>query len=158
MRRGAILLEVLLSIGLFAGAASFTIAALRAAVTALERERAEQLALDLARSTLGELEAGLVSFQDIRDGERRGVGSLTEYRPAGDLGDDPAAQRWTFEVSSQRTEYAGLSLVELTVREQRDEPDEGIRVTLRQLMRLRAEDADPYEQDELLEGLPETAP
>jgi len=66
-------------------------------------------------------------------------------------------------VETSRSEFQGLTLVELTVREITAEtgPDEapaGASFTLRQLMALRETDAEAYEVDEMLEGLPEFEP
>jgi type II secretory pathway pseudopilin PulG len=154
-RRGAALFEVLVSMALFIGAAAVTLAAVRSALDALARERREQMALDLVRSTLAELEAGLISFQDLRDGERRGVGSLEAFEPSEPPANLGTAPWWSFDLESERTEFTGLSLVTLTVTEQLPDDSEGIHVTLRQLMPLRETDAEAFQEDEMLRDLPE---
>lgn len=138
IRRGGILLETLLAIALFAGAAAFTLGAARSAFTRLDQTRREQLALDLARATLAEIEAGLLSLADLRDGERGSVGSLDDYAPSGSLDDVDLATRWAFDVVVDPTPYGDLSLVTLTVREETASGgDAGTSITLRQLLRLR---------------------
>ena len=160
--RGSVLFEILLSVALFVGAATFALGAMKSVFSALDRTRREQEALDLARSALAELEAGLTTTADLRGDGPRSVGSMkaNDRRRL-----DPAAatSRWVFDLDTQRTEFAGLSLVELTVSEgTEDGPDpsspQGISVTIRQLMPLRESEAEAYEQDDLLEGLPEMEP
>ena len=74
-RRGAILLEVMLAIGLFAGAGAFCLGVTKSLFSALERTDRRRLAIDLARSKMAELEAGLITVQDLRDEWSGGVGS-----------------------------------------------------------------------------------
>jgi hypothetical protein len=148
-RGGGILLEVLVSLALFVGAATFTLGATRHAIDGIERMRRRAEAVDLARAKLAELEAGLVSLADLRDaadGVDR-VGSL-------DSREDPV---WLVDVTTGRTEFTGLTLVELTIVEV-DDPDapaaDQVSVTLRQLMALRDGAAGAFEEDEMLRDLP----
>jgi hypothetical protein len=62
---GGILLELLLSIGLFAVAAAFTLSAMRTAVDGIGRVERRARAFDLAASRLAELDAGLVAAGDL---------------------------------------------------------------------------------------------
>ncbi len=157
MRRGALLLEVLLAVGLFVGAGTVCLVATRTQNAALLRVQREQEALDLARSKLAELEAGLITVLDLRGDWSGAVGSL-EPEALGAGG--PA--RWSLDVHTGRSEYRGLSLVELTVTEVPQGPraaaPEPITVTLRQLLPLRRVEERPYEADDLLEGVREAAP
>jgi len=150
-RRGGILLEVMVSMAIFIAAAAFVLSATRNVFSGLERSMRDQQAVDLARSKMAELDAELVSIMDLRDGVIRSVGSIEAYRDE----DGPVDSRpaWIIEVSTERSEHANLTLVELTVREDRVGED-AARYTLRQLIRLREEDAEAYEEDDLLEGLP----
>lgn len=160
--RGGVLLEVLLSIGIFVTGATFTLAASRNVFHAIARTQRKQLALDLARSALAELEAGLITPADLR-GEVGRIGSIDTFgvEESGRL--DPTEPLWVYDVQTSRTEFTGLSLVELTVREEYESdfmPADAtvISVTLRQLMPLREEEEEAYESDEMLEGLPEANP
>ncbi len=94
-RRGALLLEVLLSIALFAGAAAFALGASRSVFDALDRAKRQQAALDIARSKMAELEAGLITVRDLRSQWTGEIGSsqadLDFDAPHGGL-------RWTIEV------------------------------------------------------------
>jgi hypothetical protein len=149
-RRGGILLEVMLSMAIFVAAAAFVLSATRNVFNGLERSNREQQAVDLARSKMAELDAGLISIMDLRGSDIRRVGSIDRY------GDDDGAAasrlRWIVDVSTQRTAYRNLTLVELTVREDRDGADVASN-TLRQIVRLREQDVEEYEPDDLLEGL-----
>jgi hypothetical protein len=155
------LLEVVLSVALFVGAASFTLAATSSLFGALERIDRRQHVIDLARSKMAELEAGQVTLGELRGEWSGAVGSRLK---SDDLDVEPSGPTWEIDVETSRTEFPGLSLVELTVSEITEEVDPdggapaGISFTLRQLMALREIDTEVYETDELLEGLPEVEP
>lgn len=133
LRRGGMLLEIVLGIALFTGAASFTLASVRSVFQTLHQARLRQAAIDLARSKLSELEAGLINLADLQSGEPNQTGSV-------DLGDPAQAAplAWRLAVTTQRSEYTGLSLVEITV-EQAGNVENPMRYTLRQLVALGAE-------------------
>jgi hypothetical protein len=143
--RGGILLEALLALALFSGAALLTLGAARSAFTGLSRAERQHLAADIAASRLAELEAGLINLADLRGAELQTIGSIEL--------DDAFADRWIVEARTQRSEHRGLTLVELTVREAGNAPD-AVSITLRRLLTLREIDPDEYEEDDLLRGLP----
>ena len=60
MRRGALLLETLLALALFVGAAGYTLVVLRDAIASTDRLERRAEALDLAGSRLAAIEAGIV--------------------------------------------------------------------------------------------------
>jgi len=66
-RRGSVLLEILLAIALFAGAAVFTLMALRNALAGTQRASWRMRAVDLAASRMAELELGLVEEEAEAD-------------------------------------------------------------------------------------------
>ncbi len=149
-RRGGILFEVMLSLALFVGAAAVTIGTVRNVMTALERAAREQQAVDLARSRMAELEAGLINLNDLRDGSRSAIGSFEGF-----LGDEfGRGDDWTVAVSTERTEYPGLTLVAITVRDAGADEDRpgAVGFTLRQLLRLGDEDELEFEEDDLFDG------
>ena len=159
-RRGALLLEVLLSIALFAGAAAFALGAASSVFDALDRSKRQQQAIDIARSKMAELEAGLITIRDLRS---EWSGEIGSYEPDVDFDSFRRGLRWEIDVETFPTEYAGLNLVELTVTELSDDTgDESAFIpmsfTLRQLMPPRETEAEAYREDELLEGLPEIEP
>lgn len=147
-RLGAVLFEVLLSIALFVGAAAFAMGTSRAMIGNLDRAHREQQAVDVARSKMAELRAGLISIADLQGERIVGVGSLDHFNEQ-----QAGEQQWTIEIDTSRTEHPGLNLVELTVTELSTRPD-AASYTLRQLVRLRdVDDDEMYQHDELLEGL-----
>lgn len=157
--RGALLLEVLISIALFAGTAAFTLGAANSVFDALDRAKRELEAVDIARSKMAELQTGMISVRDLRS---QWSGDIGSYQPDADFDSLQSSLRWTIEVQTSPTEYTGLSLVELTVSELTLQTQEQggravINFTLRQLMSLSAEDIEGYQEDELLEGLPESS-
>jgi type II secretory pathway pseudopilin PulG len=141
LRRGGILLEVVLAISLFAGAAAFALASVRSVFSTLEQARLLQEAIDLARSKMSELELGLITLADLRGNEPQRIGSF-DFRGDGQ-GAGPA---WQIDVTTQRTEFTGLSLVELTVA-QTEPVEQPTRYTLRQLMSLRDAGTAEYEAE-----------
>ena len=156
-RRGSILFEVVLAVALFVGAAAYTLAAVRSVFTTLDQTRRRQEAVDLARSKLAELEAGLISLNDLREG---GTGaSFADGRESANRGGKPVSggdAKWVFDVKVHRSEFTDLTLVELTVREESpvENDSNAMSFTLRQLMALRQSKTPGYQQDEMLEKLP----
>jgi hypothetical protein len=138
-RRGGILFEVVLAVALFGGAAAFTLASVRSVFTTLDQTRRQQELVDLARSKLAQLEAGLITLADLRGGQSAIDGSPEVGRALGIL-----------DLKTSRTEFTGLTLVELTVGENiggpTSENSNAMSYTLRQLMSLRANKAQPFEQ------------
>ncbi|MCA9292154.1 MAG: hypothetical protein KDA25_13560 [Phycisphaerales bacterium] len=159
-RRGAVLFEVVLSIALFIAAAAFTLSTARSVLTSLDASHRRLLACDLARSRMAELELGIIGLADLRDQDGFGAAAVGSI----DVGAmvttdrDPQSVRWRFDVRTERSEHPGLSVVILTVSEDTDvsDPDAstGASYTLRELIALREDDPEAYEQDALLEGLP----
>lgn len=158
---GGVLLEILVSIAIFITAATFSLRAVSSVITGLDRSRREAYAVDLVRSKMAELEAGLITISDLQGESDEAVGSMRE---AGFESEETSAyadladMQWVFEVTTTRSEFPGLSLVELTVTEEplveTGDDSRLISFTLRQLMPLREEDEEDYEMDEMLEGLP----
>ncbi len=156
-RRAAILFEVMLSIALFVGSAAFCLGATKSLFGALDRAKRRQVAVDLARSKLAELEVGLITLGDLRGEWSGAVGS---HEAADEFDRLDHRPRWSFDVRTSRTVFAGLLLVELTVNEIPGEAgaaadSDGISYTLRQLVPLREVDVEAYQEDDLLRGLPE---
>ena len=107
-RRGAILLEVLLSIALFVAAGSLVLGAIRNVARGLDRDERVMQAVDVARTRLGELEAGLVSLEDLRSGSS----------DRGDAAREPGQPPWVgyrVEVATTRSEFTDCTLVEVSV-------------------------------------------
>ncbi len=144
----------MLALGLFVGSAAFCLAVTRSLFAALDRADRRQLAVDLARSRLAELEAGMVTLQELRGEWGGGVGSVPDDV---DLEAGESGSVWEIEITTTPSEYRGLSLIELTVTEVSPDTgadrDDAVSFTLRRLIALREQDPEAYETDELLEGL-----
>lgn len=151
-RSGGILLEVLISLALFVGAALAILRATSQAGDSVDRAATLQRAVDLATTRMAELQVGLVSEADLRS-------EADQPRPEfGAFEFAEAEQRLRIEAAMERTPYQGLTLVELKVLDSEQlAADGGARTiyTLRQLVRLGDSDADAYELDDMLEGLPQ---
>ena len=91
-----------------------------------------------------ELEAGLISLAELRSGSTiapHAVGSEASASASLERGSE-----WTFDLKTRRTEFTGLTLLELTVREDSNAAD-ATQYTIRQLVRLRPADRDVHELD-----------
>jgi type II secretory pathway pseudopilin PulG len=101
--RGAVLLELLLSIAIFAAAATFTLSALGSALDGVRRAELRARAADLAESRLAELEAGLVAIGDL--------GAEASATPGNPADSDELAVAMTVVTG----EASGLARVKATV-------------------------------------------
>lgn len=153
-RRGGVLFEVMLSMTLFIGAAAFAMSASRSMLGDLHGMLLRQQAVDVARSKFAELQAGLISVQDLQGEQVRGLGSFEAFN------EEPGAHPlWVIDVSTTRASFPGFSIVSLTVSQETATATvtpnaDGVRITLRQVMQLReVNDEREYEADDLLEDL-----
>lgn len=141
-RRSAVLLELMLAMALFVGAAVFALGSARSVLISIEHNHKRLEAVDLLRSRLAELEAGIISLADLRAGES--VPSTVDL-----------ATSWAYELRTQRTAYTSLTLVELTIRERHNTQRQtaetgGLEFTLRQLIPLQpGDDPDDYESEDI---------
>jgi hypothetical protein len=166
IRRGGVLFEVMLALALFIGAATFTLRATRSVISALDRSQRESMAVDIACAKMAELEAGMTTIAELRDPDSAldTVGSIESFAADHEQRVLTASEpEWAIEVETERSEFPGLMLVTLTVSElqeefalENDEPV--VSYTLRQLIPVREQGAGEYEEDEILEGLPDEAP
>lgn len=141
-RRGAILFELLVSIAIFIAAAAITLRAVSNGYESLRRAHQRQLAVDLARSKLAELEAGIISLMQLQSDFITTIGSIDLTESASDLPREDDLTQWRYEVDTIPTEYADLTLIEVRIYT----PDDvdGLRPTvLRQLISLRGSGASP---------------
>ena len=148
MRRGALLLEVLVSIAIFVAAAAFCVRATSDAVDALDRTERRLVAADLARSAMAQLQAGVLSLADLRDGTVFGE----------DRDDDRLMTigQWRIEVRTRPSLRPRLTVVTLTVEE--DGVDLPARFVLRELVALRDGGEEEWEEDEMMRDLPMDIP
>ncbi len=147
-RRGAVLLEVIISMAVFVAAAAFVLRATGSVFDALDRSRRDQAAVDLAVSTMAELEAGIINLRSLRSGQTMGLRGPTHEEDRRN-GDGP----WRLEIETSRSEHPGLTLVELTVLEDFAPTDERrpTEYTIRRLLPVSDQPVEEYEEDELLD-------
>ena len=108
---------------------------------------------------MAELELGMTTIAELRE-SREGIDRVGSLEHFGEPGPGGATDVWVIDVVTTPSEFTGLTLVELTVMEEGADADAslGARHTLRQLVRLRGEEADAYEVDDMLRGLPQPSP
>ncbi len=164
-RRGGILLEVLVAIAIFAATAGVVLGMISDALAALSRSQERAAAVDVARSALARLEAGLLTITDLRAG--RVTSRLDESPDAdsgaeadvgtdrGDRNDDAVRAGLAVDVSTRRADWSGLSLIELRVRRIDADPDSAPLCTLRQLVRLREASEESTPSDPLRDAFEE---
>lgn len=133
--RGVILLECILSLALLVATGLAVIALIDRAGSAIERAKETEMAADLARSGMSKLEAGLETVQTL-------AGPVEAWRDEGDETFDdslPEATPWSLAVEVEPAEFPGLTLV--TVTAERSDTSGRVLTTysLRQYVRLNAE-------------------
>ena len=109
-RRGGLLLETLIALAILVMVGLFALAGARDGLSAAERSARRAAAVELAATRLAEIEAGLVSLDDVGD---LAAISLEED----DLGFEDESSVWPFslEVESAPSAFEGLSRVEVVV-------------------------------------------
>jgi hypothetical protein len=146
MRRGALLMETLISIAIFVAAAGFCVRATSDAVAALDRTEKRLLAADLARSAMAQLQAGTITLADLREGSLYG-----EDRDDQEL---VTAGNWRVEAHTRPSIRPTLTVVTLTVEEETTSKYP-TRFTLRELVALRETSGEVWLEDDLLRDLPD---
>ena len=109
-RRGGLLLETLVALAILVMVGLFALAAARDGLSAAERSARRAAAVELAASRLAEIEAGLVSLDEVGD---LSASSLEEDEFG--FEDDPPRWPFTIEVESSPSAFEGLSRVEVVV-------------------------------------------
>ena len=148
-RRGGLLLEVMISMALFIGAALVILRVMGDARTSLQRSAVLQQAVDLAMTRIGELELGLVSLADLRAMGRQERGEFDDL--------EASTEPLGIRVRTERTQWDGLVLLELDVLDpDRTNPSGGDLVvhSVRTLVRLTDATYDEFEEDSILDDLP----
>lgn len=162
MRRAAMLLELMLSLALFAAGALAILGVVRQSISSLDHARQTRRAADIARSAMARIEAGIDDPAAIE-----GPVALWDGRAAAmsafdfNLSDDVPAPAidantlWELEVSTAPSQFADLSEVNVRAfRRASQSSDRAIAsFTLTQLVRLGTRDEDiAGEQGELLDA------
>ncbi len=142
--RGWVLLEMMVSLAIFAMTALAVLAAIDRGLSSAERTRGQAQAVDLATSTMVKLEAGLGTVQNLAgpvpawEPPLVSDGPFDESAPGGFSETLPAESLWEIEIDTIRSEFPGLTHVTVTV-VKRASPDSESLVasyTLHQLVRL----------------------
>ena len=152
-RDGAVLLELLIALAIFVGAASVILAATTQVGRGLALARDRQIALEIALSCVAELEAGLTAVERLHDSVVD-VAAFSDDEIDVGVGEETidVDGRWRLEVDTQRSRFEGLSIVTLRVFNARDGSEAAV---LRQLVRLGSTGSggEDFESDPLTEGL-----
>lgn len=134
-RRAAILLECVVALAILVSVSMVLVGTATRAVDAMQRARQTEQAADLARTTLTQIELGLLPLE-------RATGPVEPWRDDGDATfDDDLVEEtgWRLETTSEPSPFEGLTLV--TVRAMYQPGGEGGEVrawyALTQAVRLR---------------------
>jgi type II secretory pathway pseudopilin PulG len=146
IRRGAILLEVILSVALFSMGALAILTQLSQGARGLEATRLAAQAADLAATTMARIEAGLAAPEALSgpaerwDAEQRAslADALDPGAPMQGAASPEGPSAWRLEVMSEPAPFEGLTLIEVTAtyRDPLRPGAVGASYTLRQLVRL----------------------
>jgi len=117
MRRGAVLLELMVSVAIFVAAGLTILATVRQGMDSVERARVLEHGADLARTAMSEIEAG-IALPESLDG------------PVGRAG------VWSLDIVVNPSEFTGLSVVLITALRERGFDNPANVFELRQLVRL----------------------
>ncbi|MCL4222514.1 MAG: hypothetical protein KJZ65_14230 [Phycisphaerales bacterium] len=174
MKRGAMLFEVMVALAILLMASMTLGGIVMQSVTAMDRTRKTMQACDLARSTMAQIEAGLVeptsvsgpatrwdvsmflpssdlSSEGVKD---EGLPSMDSGKPPVGGSPRPSGPEWMVEVDTEPTEFAGLYMVRVTawlVSGRGDVTEASY--TLRQVVRLGSKPEDVAgEEDELMDA------
>lgn len=152
--RGAVLLEVLLSLSLFAMAALAILSVVRQSIDRLDDARTRMEAADLAQTAMALIEAGVVQASAI-NGPVPEEGLIGEDEAdSGGIDMTPAeGPVWVLEIETERSAFEGLTRVSVTAYLEDDSEGEmgGVRArgrmsyTLTQLVRLGQNDGEGFE-------------
>ncbi len=152
--RGAILLEILISLALFVTAGSIILVSTTSMTSALVRSRDRQIAFDLAVAKMAELEAGLTTAEQLHD-SFVDVALISEadrerLDPAG-----AGPGRWRVVVETEPSRFTPLTNVTIRILDARDRrggsaPELAV---IHQLLRLNSAGPDEFETDPILDAV-----
>ena len=140
-RRAGLLLEVLLALTIFIGAALTILAAVGSASDSLDASRLRQRAMDLARSAIAKIEAGIETAQTLngpvpewRDEEAASEAAVDEL---------PAPSGWELSIVTTPFGSGELTMIEVTASRTTERSGAILAsATLRQLVRLSQAERD----------------
>jgi type II secretory pathway pseudopilin PulG len=150
MRRGSLLLEMVIALAVLVGGALTVLGAMRQGVSNAQRAAERMRAMDIAASTLAQIEAGIATPTEL-DGpvpsfEQDGVAAFDDLAP------EPTP--WERRIETDRSSFGALTSITVTVYradEVTREPESGAaRVTLSGLVRtarLLEDDENPEDAE-----------
>lgn len=163
MRHGAVLIEIMLSLAIFAMAALVLSGVMSRAAGASDRAVWAAQAEDLTRSAMARIEAGIATPQALHgpvrdwDSDREAIEGDEQADPFGGASVDMRAaqdERWHLEIETERSSFSGLTKVSITAVKRDEQTERRLSsYTLYQLVRLRETDDDEIgERDELMDA------
>lgn len=124
-RRGWVLFEMMVALTIFIFTSIAVLGAVSQGLAAAQRTAYQSKAVDLARSTMSKLEAGLGTVQNLSgpvaawepgtDGEASSDGSFDESSPANFADTPPEDSPWVVEIDTVPSQFQGLTHVVVTV-------------------------------------------
>ncbi|MFN0132316.1 MAG: hypothetical protein ACKVW3_07290 [Phycisphaerales bacterium] len=157
LRRGALLFEVILALGIFVGSGLAILASVDRALVAQDRVRLSSRAADLARTAMARIEAGLDTPQTLHgpvrdrsldpDAERTGSGGGAAAGGRGAT--DARAEGWELRIETEPSQFAGLTHVTVTAERLDASGAIDASFTLHQLVRLRVDEDTVGGEDEI---------
>lgn len=134
-RRGVVLLECLLALALFVACGLSVMAMMDRAMASVAATRDAQIAADVARTAMAQIEAGLGTPETMN-------GPVPEWRDDRDASFDeslPTGALWHLEVTTEPSQFEGLTRVSVRAYKQAAASEQELAsFTLVQLVRLTA--------------------
>jgi hypothetical protein len=157
-RPGALLLETMLALAIFIMAAAAILTMVDQSLTGLGRSRLSEQAVDVARTAMAKIEAGIATPQSLHgpvrpwleEAAQRGDGAGSSVYDEG-AGPTP----WELQIGTEPSQFAGLTRVTVTAIRRDDRRGDAVAAmyTLRQLVRLGSKGEDQAgEEDPLIEA------
>jgi len=141
-RPGAILLEAMLAVAIFAMAGTAIMVLAERSLTGLERARIAEQASEVAKTAMGRLEAGLDTPRTLNGPVKAG----------GELVTPPG--KWELKIESEPSQFTGLTRVTVVARRVEEKSDNTVAsCTLRQLVRLGARAKDVPGDADVMAGM-----
>ncbi len=139
--RGGLLMEIMLAMTIFIGAALAILSAMASAAESLEASRLRQRAMDLARSAIAKIEAGIETAETLN-------GPVPQWRDedaSSQVFEDelPPPSGWELSIVTTPFGAGGLTMVEATATRRLDPSGRTLaEATLKQLVRMNPAAAD----------------
>lgn len=149
LRRGALLLEAMLALAVFAMAGLAILGAMNRSSSALEAVGDARKAADLAASAMAEIEAGISRPETLH-------GQVPAWEPEGEGFADapPAPSLWELEIETEASGFPGLTKVSVRALKRAAPGSDTVVASyaLTQLVRLSAEEEDSVGETDVLAG------